>query len=199
MARRVYFAFHYDDVANFRANVVRKSWQLNRNRQDAGFFDSSLWEKVKKESDLAIKRMINQGLENTSVTAVLTGTETYQRPWVRYEIINSFLRGNGLLTIHINKIPDKNKSTCGQGSNPLDFFYFRILEDGKSVALWEYDLQMKEWKLLQNILLRDVKHDLGSLSEGRFSQIFKAYDWVSDNGYDNLGKWVEAAAKKAGR
>jgi len=26
---------------------------------------------------------------------------------------------------------------------------------------------------------------------------FKTYDWVNDNGYDNLGDWVEAAYKRA--
>jgi hypothetical protein len=28
---------------------------------------------------------------------------------------------------------------------------------------------------------------------------YPTYDWVSDNGRDNLGSWIEAAAKKAGR
>jgi len=32
-----------------------------------------------------------------------------------------------------------------------------------------------------------------------FSEIYPVYDWVSDNGIENLGKWVEEAAKKTGR
>lgn len=28
---------------------------------------------------------------------------------------------------------------------------------------------------------------------------YKTYDWVGDNGYSNLGKWVEEAAKNAGK
>ncbi len=31
-----------------------------------------------------------------------------------------------------------------------------------------------------------------------FSSTYPCYDWVTDDGYNNLGKWVEAAAKKAG-
>ena len=31
------------------------------------------------------------------------------------------------------------------------------------------------------------------------SDIYPTYDWVSENGYDKLGGWIEAAAKKAGR
>jgi hypothetical protein len=32
-----------------------------------------------------------------------------------------------------------------------------------------------------------------------FSTTYPCYDWIDDDGYNNLGKWIEAAAKKAGR
>jgi hypothetical protein len=32
-----------------------------------------------------------------------------------------------------------------------------------------------------------------------FSASYSFYDWVDDDGYNNMGKWIEAAAKKAGR
>jgi hypothetical protein len=32
-----------------------------------------------------------------------------------------------------------------------------------------------------------------------FSAAYTCYDWVDDDGYTNMGKWIEAAAKKAGR
>jgi len=31
------------------------------------------------------------------------------------------------------------------------------------------------------------------------SEIYKTYDWIDDNGRENLGSWIKAAAKKAGR
>ena len=31
------------------------------------------------------------------------------------------------------------------------------------------------------------------------SQIYKTYDWINDKGYDNLGSWVEQAAKQTNR
>jgi hypothetical protein len=31
------------------------------------------------------------------------------------------------------------------------------------------------------------------------SDIYKTYDWIDDNGRENLGDWIEAAAKKVGR
>jgi Cft2 family RNA processing exonuclease len=32
-----------------------------------------------------------------------------------------------------------------------------------------------------------------------FSEMYKTYDWVNDDGYNNLSSWIEAAAKAAGR
>ena len=58
MAKRVYFAFHYQDVCDFRAaNVVRNHWMTKPHREAAGFFDASLWEDAKKHGDIAIKRL----------------------------------------------------------------------------------------------------------------------------------------------
>lgn len=31
------------------------------------------------------------------------------------------------------------------------------------------------------------------------SQIYSTYDWVNNDGYENLGNWIEAAAKQAGK
>lgn len=31
------------------------------------------------------------------------------------------------------------------------------------------------------------------------SSLYKTYDWVHDNGYENMPSWIEAAAKAAGR
>ena len=28
---------------------------------------------------------------------------------------------------------------------------------------------------------------------------YKTYDWIDDDGYNNLGKWIEEAAKNAGK
>ena len=31
------------------------------------------------------------------------------------------------------------------------------------------------------------------------SQIYSVYDWVTDDGYNNIGDWIESAARRAGR
>ena len=103
MARRVFFSFHYDDVT--RVNVVRNSDQIrHRYATAARFYDKSLWEEAKKQGPLAIKRMINGALDGSSVTCVLIGQHTWQRPWVRYEILKSLARGNGILAVHIHDV-----------------------------------------------------------------------------------------------
>jgi hypothetical protein len=108
MARRTFFSFHYKpDVS--RAWVVRNSWVTKvaqGERQDAGFFDSSVFEANKRESDDALKRFLREGLNNTSVTCVLVGAETVLRRWVRYEIFRSFMCGNGLLAVRLTVRPN---------------------------------------------------------------------------------------------
>lgn len=164
MARRVYFAFDYEDVANFRANVVRMSWVTKPDREEAGFYDASLWEEAKKRGKEAIKRMINRRLEGTSVTVVLIGKETCNREWVIYEIKESYKRGNGLLGVYIHNIKDKDRYTDTKGENPFDYIY--IVQNGEKVY---------------------------------FSEIYPTYDWVNNDGYNNLGDWVEESAQETGR
>ena len=117
MARRVFFSFHYQNDI-FRVNVVRKSGVVLGNSA-AGFQDASLWEKTKKQGSAAVKKLIDRGLEGTTVTCVLIGQKTANRRYVTYEIEQSVKRGNGLLGIHINGIKDiKGESNFWRGDVP---------------------------------------------------------------------------------
>lgn len=120
MAKRVFFSFHYQDVIDLRANVVRNHWMTKADREEAGFYDASIWENAKRQGEISLKRLINDGLDNTSNTCILIGSQTYARPWVRYEILKSFKRGNHLFGVHINSIKGKDGQTKGQGPNPLE-------------------------------------------------------------------------------
>ena len=118
MARRVFFSFHYErDV--WRAGVVRNSWVTKADRAAAGFFDAGIWEEAKKKGDDAIKRMIDDALVGTTVTAVLVGRETASRDYVKYEIDQSIARGNGLLGVRIEKIENSKGQVDEAGPNPL--------------------------------------------------------------------------------
>lgn len=109
MSRRVFFSFHYQEDI-FRVNTIRKSGVVLGNAA-AGFQDASLWEKTKKRGSDAVKKLIDAGLQGTSVTCVLIGQKTANRKFVAYEIEQSVKKGNGLLGIHINNIKDIKGNT----------------------------------------------------------------------------------------
>ena len=114
--RRTFFSFHYQrDV--WRASIVRNTGVVDASAA-AGFTDASLWEEAKKQGPEAIRRLINNGLNNTSVTVVLIGAETSTRRWVRYEIERSVERGNGLLGVYIHMLRDQNGNTDSRGEVP---------------------------------------------------------------------------------
>src|SRR5690606_22288315 len=143
MAKRVFFSFHYQDVTDFRANVVRNHWRFKPDRESAGFFDASIWETAKKNGDLAIKRLINGSIKNTSNTCVLIGDDTFSRRWVRYEIIKSMASGNHIFGVHVNKIKCRNQLTKTYGNNPLDYLGFEYSGDGK--LLRPIELKNGKW------------------------------------------------------
>ncbi|MFN8150799.1 MAG: TIR domain-containing protein [Solirubrobacterales bacterium] len=98
MARRVYFAFDYQDV--FSVNQIRNAAQFV-DRSVAGFHDASQWEKLKQKDDAVIKKAIDDALVGTTVTVVCVGARTSSRRWVKYELKASAARGNGLLGVYL--------------------------------------------------------------------------------------------------
>lgn len=131
MARRVFFSFHYENDI-WRANQVRQSW-VTQDRQAAGFFDASLWEEVKRRGEDAVRKEILRGIENTSVTAVLIGSETALRTWVQFEINKSLERGNGLVGVRIHSLKDQNGRTSFPGANPFDLL--QVDRNGQKMLL----------------------------------------------------------------
>lgn len=191
MAKRVYFAFHYQDVIDFRANVVRNHWLTKVDRELAGFFDASVWESAKRTSELAVKRLINVSLQNTSATCVLIGSETFKRRWVRYEIMKSIEKGNTIFGVHINGIRGKDHKTKGPGPNLFDYLSYKFSEDGKKLYLFE--VISGKWVNYGDLNF----YSLGTLAPQKewtkfyiLSSIFKTYDWIKDDGYNNFVNWV---------
>ncbi len=102
MARRVFFAFHYQEDI-WRVNQVRNS-NVVAGVDQAGFYDHSEYEEANRLGPEGIRRLILRHLENTTVTVVLIGRYTASRPWVRFEIAESIKRRNGLLGIYIHNL-----------------------------------------------------------------------------------------------
>jgi hypothetical protein len=157
MARKAFFCFRYEPDY-WRAINVRNCWTSNE-RTVAGFFESSEWEGVKRQSDSVIEAWIDAQLRDTSVTVVLIGLHTASSKWIAYEIKASQAQGNGMLGIYVHGIKDSKGVTTARGPNPFD-------------AL---------------------------LPANAGAPAYPVYDWLKDDGYNNLDKWIEAAASAAGK
>ena len=189
MAKRVYFAFHYQDVIDFRANVVRNHNFLG-GVEAAGYYDHSIWEDAKKTSPLALKRLINGELENSTVTAVLIGSDTWGRRWVRYEIMKSIERGNRVIGIHINSIKGKDGQFKPLGPDPFANLGVEISGDGTratptewSGGQWVYYTDLDVFAIKQQSCENCGKHL-------PLSHWLPVYDWVSGEGYKNFSTWI---------
>ncbi len=197
MAKRVFFSFDYEDVETFRANVVRKHDLTKETRDDAGFFDASIWEKARKTGPEAIKRLIDDALVNTSATVVLIGSDTYARRWVRYEIFKSISKGNGMFGVHINSIKDKSQTIKALGPNPFDYLAIRYNGNGTSLEFLEWNNTAwqtsvdKNGYTLENQLPREEWSQTYQLKKW-----YSVYDWVADDGYENFATWVDNVTKE---
>ncbi|HER6020867.1 TPA: TIR domain-containing protein [Streptococcus pyogenes] len=163
MARRVFFGFHYDEDIN-RSMIVRNSW-VTQGKEAAGFIDKAEFEKIKRNGENAVCKWIDKQLEGTSITIVLIGKETLNRPFVQYEIIKSIERGNAIIGIHIHNLRDMITQRTTVKGNPHTIIGY--YNDG-TPAYFDY-----------------ICDDL--------------YDYLEDNGYYNLGSWIEKAALKKGK
>ncbi|AWP78198.1 TIR domain-containing protein [Bordetella bronchiseptica] len=193
MAKRVFFSFHYQDVIDFRANVVRNHWLTKPDREAAGYFDASVWETAKKQGEVALKRLINGALENTSNSCILVGSQTYMRPWVRYEIMKSFRRGNHLLAVHVNSVKGKDGRTKPVGPNPFEHLGVTYSEDGKTGTLWEKN--GGTWSKYERIDgSANFAVQAGPEHRGKgfnLSRFYRIYDWVANDGYNNFSGWLK--------
>lgn len=197
MARITFFSFHYQRDVH-RAMVVRNSWVTKADREDSGFFDSSVFESKQRDSDDALKAFLTDGLKNTSVTCVLVGAETTLRRWVRFEIFRSFMRGNGLFAVHVNGIKNLQQQVSDVGSDPFAAVAFAVT--GDRLHFKEY--KTSGWKPASDVgsmPLSDVAYNLNGMANNTFGCLFPTYDWMSDDGYNNLGGWIEQAAAQAAK
>lgn len=193
MANRVFFSFHYQDVVDFRANVVRNHWVTKADRVAAGFWDASIWESAKKQGDVALKRLINDGLDNTSNSCVLIGSNTYARTWVRYELLKSFKRGNHLFGVHINSIKGKDGLTKPRGPNPLEHVGVTYSTDGQTATLWErLQGDWVQYEKIEGSASYSVNVPEQYRNKGyNLSNFYSTYDWTTNDGFNNFASWPQ--------
>ena len=131
MARKVFFSFHYDRDVH-RVVQVRNSWVVRAAGEAPPFYDKAEFEQVKQRAG-GIEKWIEAQLQGTSVTVVLFGAQTYERPWVRHEIKRSYELKKGMLAIDIHNVKHPQTGPDVQGRNPLS--YWQVEVGGQKVQM----------------------------------------------------------------
>ncbi len=192
---RAYFCFHYQpDI--WRVNQIRSHWLSFPGSEAAGFWDPDTWEERAENGDAATMALIDTGLNHTQLTFVLIGTNTFKRRWVRYELLQSLARGNAIVGIHINSLPDIKGNTLPLGENPLDYVGFYVDRQNFRVDLHEW---ANEWKRCGETAIENLTLPIENTDGARLSHFFKTYDWVNDNGTQNMSTWVDEAVSLVSR
>ena len=179
MTRVVFFSFDYDDV--WRVNQVRNSGRFV-GEQRSGFRDKAEYEQVKQAGDAKIREWIQRQMHGCSVTCVLIGAATHKSRWVNFEIAESIRIGMGLLGVYIHKLRKSNdaqRSVFNTHFRPSD----QLLKPPNPL-----DKHTMPPKKLYPTKASD--HFATHIWEPANSE----FNWAND-----LGGWVEEAARRSGR
>ncbi|MFZ3350795.1 MAG: TIR domain-containing protein [Xanthobacteraceae bacterium] len=210
--RKAYFAFRFKDV--MRVNNVRQSGKIGQDEEKnpRDFYDRSIWEQKSISDPESLKRLMREGVEHSSVVCVLVGTDTWQGRWVKYEIARAVLDKKGLLAVDINGLPHvQTRKSEPLGINPLAIMGVYAGSNGKvylaenkwvpsvsNPAQYEwrwsrYDDFTDPVSCPQYLTLKSNSH-VTALSEGTWR-----YDYLSENGMQKLGMWLDTAARQVSR
>jgi len=160
MARKCFYSFHYKPD-NWRVSKIRNIGAIAGNKPAK----DNDWETITKGGDKKIKEWIESQMKGRTCTVILAGTNTANRKWINYEIVESWNKEIGVLVIFIHNITDVLNRQSSKGSNPL--YYVTHGGTGKrlsSIAM-AYDPPRQT-------------------SKG-------VYKYISDN----IDKWIEDAIK----
>ncbi|HDY7434000.1 MULTISPECIES: TIR domain-containing protein [Vibrio] len=127
MAKKpVFFSFHYgNDV--MRVQQVRNIGALEGNAP----VSANEWETVKRGGEASIKRWIDENLKYKQCVIVLIGSDTANRPWVKYEIEKAWNSGKPIFGIYIHNLRCPRTGTSRKGRNPFEDF---SLNDGRKLS-----------------------------------------------------------------
>ena len=119
MKRKVFYSFHFDhDV--MRVHQIRNMGVLEGDEP----VSPNTWEQIKR-TEQGVKNWINQSLNGKSCLVVLIGSQTANRPWVKYEIERAWKEGKAVVGIYIHRLKCPRNGYGTKGPNPFDQFTFK--------------------------------------------------------------------------
>lgn len=122
----VFYSFHFQNDV-MRVQQIRNIGSIEGNSA----VNSNEWERIKQSGKTAVQNWIDQNMKYKRCVIVLIGTDTANRPWVKYEIERAWNQGKAILGIHIHNIRCARNGTCGKGANPFEQFTF---DDGRKLS-----------------------------------------------------------------
>ena len=115
-SHRVFFSFEYNKDY-WRAVQIR-----NLGKASADFvFPDQAWEKVRVNTNEAIKQWIDEQIALCDCVVVLIGATTATRKWVLYEIEKAYELNKGLVGIYVHQIKNKVGDRTGKGKTPFEY------------------------------------------------------------------------------
>lgn len=115
MAREpVFYSFHYDNDV-FRVQQVRNMGIVEGDEP----VSKNDWEQIKRRGDASVESWIDENMKYKRCVIVLIGSETADRPWVKYEIKQAWESKKGLFGIYIHNLRCPRSGTCAKGPNPF--------------------------------------------------------------------------------
>ena len=130
--RNVFFSFHYGN----------DSWRVQQ-IINMGIVDGQKicnpneWETIKRRSDDAIQKWIDENMRGRSCVVVLIGSQTANREWVQYEIEKAWNDGKALLGVYIHGLKNQYGAVDRQGKNPFDNFSLRNQKLSDFIPIFE--------------------------------------------------------------
>jgi hypothetical protein len=115
MARYVFYSFHYDEDC-MRVQQVRNIGAVAGSK----LANANEWEQVWRAGPRAVQSWIDNEMNGKTCCVVLIGAQTWQRPWVLYEIQRAWHLKKGVVGVHIHGLQNpRTQQTSFKGANPI--------------------------------------------------------------------------------
>lgn len=125
-SHRVFFSFEYNKDY-WRAVQI---CIFGKARADSMFPDQA-WEKVRVNTNEAVKQWIDEQISLCDCVVVLIGATTATRKWVLYEIEKAYELNKGLVGIFVHQINNRVGDRTGKGKNPFEYV---LAHNGKPLS-----------------------------------------------------------------